>query len=97
MSPCIVGDDGKVSLCAAAALAAASMELRDGENGRHIFEQRLASTGDRQLVRNVFAESDLPPQLCEAVFAKNDSAPDEKRREVVLSTLLDIAARSTCH
>ena len=90
ISPCEVDEKGRVSLCAAAAIAAARVELSSGAEARTHFVRHLASTKNRQLVQDIFRDAGWSSNLCETVFAKNDVAPPEQRRETVLQMFAEL-------
>lgn len=91
VSPCSVDETGKISLCAAAAVAAGGLELSKGRNARIAFERDLAASGMRELVYVVFGELGWGTETCSQKMRFNDIQPPDARRTRVLEYLQNFA------
>jgi len=91
VSPCAADNKGNVVLCAAAAVAAAALEIRSGSQERHLFEKELATSGDSGRVRDVFTSFGWSTELCNILMRQNDSFSDRRRTELVSGLLESMA------
>lgn len=86
-SPCSADNGGEVRLCAAAAVAAAGVELKLGQRARLSFEKALASSGDSEYVRQTYERLGWETSDCDRIFVYNNSLSDRERQDGVISFL----------
>ena len=83
-SPCSVDEQGSLHLCAAAALAAAGLELHKGVAARSQFEEKIGQLRQSKIVHDAFDELGWDRVVCDRVFQKNDLFSDASRTTAVL-------------
>ena len=87
-SPGAVGSDGKLRLCAAAALAAAGLELRGGAVARAALETEIASDlADKDVLERAFLKLGWTREACKERLIFNDDCNPFERQERVLAML----------
>jgi hypothetical protein len=84
-SPGLMLADGTVVLCAAAALAAAGLEMSEQHERRQRFIEEILANRSSDGIRKVFTELGWPVQVCDRAVAKNDQLPPEERQAGVIS------------
>lgn len=87
VSPGSADESGHVSLCAAAAIAAAGIEARYGAVGRQQFESAVVSSAAKDVLFKTFEELGWDAGVCARTVGYNDACPTEVRRESVLGFL----------
>lgn len=89
MSPCSVDEQGNLHLCAAAAVAAAGLQLYLGEEARLDFEQSLAESHEMAMVEKAFERLGWDKSICNQVLQRNNSFHDAERTSRVAQMLSD--------
>jgi hypothetical protein len=92
VSPAERGQDGVTNLCAAAALAAAGLEVSGRPDRRHELEEELVASKSSEAIRGIFRELGWPMVLCNQTLVMNDSLSQSERREAVTRYLQGLAA-----
>ena len=92
-SPGELKQNGKISLCAAAALASAGLELADNLERRRQFEEELIVTHSSEPIRQVFSEFGWSVELCNKTMATNDHFAPSLRSESVTRYLASLSAK----
>lgn len=87
VSPGKADESGRVSLCAAAAIAAAGAEACYGASGRRQFESVVVSSATKDVLFKTFEELGWDADVCAKTVGYNDACPTEVRRESVLRFL----------
>ena len=83
-SPGAMTDDGQVTYCAAAALAVASLQLKEMPNRFEEFSDKIRASEYADRIREVFTEQGWSLSFCNEVMMLNDSfAPNERSRKVI--------------
>ncbi len=85
LSPGKKGKDGKVALCAAAAVASAGLELANYPERKRKFESAIVTTSSSDAIREVFGELGWPVDVCNRMVVMNDSFPEHERSRSVIS------------
>jgi hypothetical protein len=92
LSPAAEGAEGELCLCAAASLALAGIEEKIGGKAADEFRASIRSMSRRGL-EDVFVELEWAPELCAAMRACNDSAPPERRLDLVVARLKELGVQ----
>lgn len=87
VSPGKADGSGRVSLCAAAAIAAAGVEACYGAAGRRQFESAVVSSATKDVLFKMFEELGWDTDVCAKTVGYNDACPTEVRKESVLRLL----------
>lgn len=87
VSPGDVDDGGRVSFCAAAAIAAAGIEIFEGSAERQRFATSITESGSSDELFATFERFGWDAQLCAATVGFNDATPDHERRGRILDFL----------
>ena len=88
-SPGDVNDSGVVSFCAAAAIAAAGIEIFGNAAERERFATAIAESGSSDELFTVFRRFGWDAQVCATTVGLNDALPSHERRKRVLDFLSD--------
>lgn len=88
-SPGDVNDSGDVSFCAAAAIAAAGIEIFENSAERERFATAIAESGSSEEIFTVFRRFGWDTQFCAATVGRNNAFPSHERRGRVLDLLSD--------
>ena len=91
ISPCSENGDGRLLLCAAAAVAAAGFEMSGGRDGREAFESDLREKPEGGRVQAAFRQLGWPIRTCKLIFHYNDSLPAATRQNGVIEYLTSLA------
>lgn len=83
-SPGSVDADGRVSLCAAAAVAAAGVEIHDGTFERRRFEHAVVDSDSTEVLVKTFERLGWSADVCARTVGFNDACPTVLRRQAVL-------------
>lgn len=86
-SPGDVNDSGIVSFCAAAAIAAAGIEIFGNSAEREHFAMAIAESGSSDEIFTVFRRFGWDTQFCAATVAINDALENPERRKDILDFL----------
>ena len=86
-SPGTVDGEGRVSLCAAAVVAAAGVEMRNGAVSRQRFESAVVSSPSKEVLFETFEMLGWSAGVCAKTVLFNDACPEALRREAVLNLL----------
>ena len=84
---------GGVTLCAAAALAHAGLEIAGDTSRLNRFEAEIVTSKSSDSIRTVFQELGWSVELCDHAVAKNDSLQSSQRSAGVIQYLQEL---STC-
>ena len=90
-SPGTINKQGQISLCAAAAVAAAGLEVQKGFEARREFESKVVKSHSIDVIIDVFDQLGWEREVCEAAIMLNDTTPSAIRRERVISYLGEIS------
>ena len=90
LSPAGVDKTGRLTLCAAACLAVAGLEIRRSMSHERAFEFALAKTGSKNKVRMAYRDLGWDDSLCERLMTTNDAAPADRRKDIVLNALAEL-------
>ena len=83
-SPGALTADGQVTYCAAAAIAAASLQLRGMPKRLKEFSNEIMNSDFADSIREVFAEQGWPLSLCNEIMIENDAfTPHERSQRVI--------------
>ncbi len=88
-SPASVDGFGTVSLCGAACVAAAAIEIHQDRNSRDQFVHKLGETKAFSLVENAFLTSGMSPDDCRKILIFNDGFADQSSRNLGVGALLE--------
>lgn len=86
-SPGRIMPDGRVALCAGAALAVAGLEAQGKTKESGDLRDRIARSGSSEDIRRVFVEQNWPLDLCDSMMILNDSLRPEERTQGILKRL----------
>ncbi len=87
LSPGDVDNRGIVSFCAAAAIAAAGIEIFESSAERQRFATSIVESGSSDELFAVFERFGWDAQFCAATIGGNDATPNRERRRRVLDFL----------
>lgn len=88
-SPGDVNDNGVVSFCAAAAIAAAGIEIFGNATERERFATAIAESGSSDELFTVFRRFGWDTQFCASTVGRNNAFLSHERRGRVLDLLSD--------
>jgi hypothetical protein len=86
-SPAARGDDGKVNLCLAAAVAQAGLALSGWRSEADQLPETLVRTNSKDLLRSFFIKLGWSSSDCNERLEFNDNASDATRKAQVLAYL----------
>ena len=92
-SPGELRQNGTISLCTAAALAAAGLELAGNLKRRQQFEEELILTQSSEPIRRMFRELGWSVELCNKAVIANDHFAPSLRSESVTRYLASLSAK----
>lgn len=87
VSPGRADEHGQVSLCAAAAIAAAGVEMCHGAADRRRFESAVVNSASKDVLFKTFEGLGWDAGVCARTVGFNDACPTDVRRESVLRFL----------
>lgn len=87
VSPGDVDDRGRVSFCAAAAIAAAGIEIFEGSAEKQRFATSITESGSSDELFTTFERFGWDAQFCAATVGFNDATPSHERRRRILDFL----------
>ena len=90
MSPATLDEAGRPCLCAAALLASAGLRDKVSPFRAHKFESELATTKEKRLVYDAYAELGWSRALCNEMMDRNDAAAPEVRKQTVACLFEDL-------
>ena len=90
-SPGTVDKQGNISLCAAAAIAAARLEIYNGSKERREFELKVAESRSTNVLIDTFEKIGWGREMCKTIILVNDEIPPSMRRERVISYIDEIS------
>ena len=90
LSPAGVDKTGRLTLCAAACLAMAGLEIRRSMSHGTAFAFALAKTGSKNKVRMAYRDLGWDHSLCVSLMTANDAAPADRRKNIVLKALAEL-------
>ena len=85
--------DGRVTLCAGAALAVAGLEVRGDLDRAGELREGIDGPGAEEGIRKVFLEQGWPLDLCDHIMLQNNGFPPEVRTRGVMEYLHTLRSR----
>ena len=85
--------DGRVTLCASAALAVAGLEIRGDFDRVEELREGIANPGSKDGIRRVFVEQGWSSELCDRVMIFNNRLPPRERTRGVVEYLHTLRPR----
>lgn len=85
--------DGRVTLCAGAALAVAGLELQGCFDRAEEIREGITGPGTEDSIRKVFVEQGWSSDLCYSVVIRNNLLPPEARTQGVMEYLHTLRPR----
>lgn len=85
--------DGRVTLCAGAALAVAGLEIQGDFDRAEELREGIASSGSKDGIRRVFVEQGWSSDLCDHVMIFNNRLPPRERTRGVVEYLHTLRSR----
>ena len=92
VSPGDIDDRGRVSFCAAAAIAAAGIEIFEGPAERQRFATSITESRSSEELFAVFERFGWDAHFCAATVGVNDLTPNHERRRCILNFLSGTAS-----
>lgn len=92
-SPGLKTPDGRVTLCAGAALAVAGLEVRGNLDRAGELREGIDGPGAGDGIRRVFVEQGWSADLCDRIRVLNNRLPPEERTQGVMEYLHTLRSR----